>query len=118
MRKPPECFVSDAAATFDERKRPPISKGMDASQLFKTPRQQSHAYVPYIHRKNTFICTYVNRYFTDLPDSNPPREGTSPAKALAAGITLPETSPGDGWAQDIGAIQTKVCHEPVLGKVL
>lgn len=65
-------------------------------------RQESSEYAPLSHPK------ILGRYYTDLPDSSPPREGTSPAKALAAGITLPETPPGDGWAQDIGAIQTKV----------
>ncbi|CAN0454509.1 unnamed protein product, partial [Pylaiella littoralis] len=51
---------------------------------------------------------YTSWYITDIPDSVPPRAGTSPAKALAANITLPVTPPGDGWAQDVGGIQTKV----------
>lgn len=49
-----------------------------------------------------------SRYYTDIPDSEPPRNGTSPAKARAAGIVIPSTSPGDGWMQDIGVLQTKL----------
>lgn len=49
-----------------------------------------------------------NRYYTDIPDSDPPREGTSLAKARAVGIALPDTPAGDGWAHDLGAIGTKV----------
>lgn len=49
-----------------------------------------------------------SRYYTDIPDSEPPRNGTSPAKARAKGIVIPSTPPGDGWMQDIGVLQTKL----------
>lgn len=54
-----------------------------------------------------FFAVAGTRYVTDIPDMDPPRPGTSPAKAIAAGIELPVTPVGDGWMQDIDLIQTK-----------
>lgn len=67
-----------------------------------------HRFFPYYCRYHCRRRRLWNRYYTDIPDTDPPRNGTSAAAAKAAGIDLPKTPPNDGWAQDIGAIQTKL----------